>query len=69
MDYTLVLVFFLIVPIVVFFLLRERPHRVGGPSAYNCGVTVCAPAADQPTPRADSVNRVSAGAEKRIPPG
>jgi hypothetical protein len=69
MDYILVLAFLVVVPIVVFFLLKERPHRVGGPSAYDRGVTPSEPAADQPTPQAESVNQVKPGREKRIPPG
>jgi hypothetical protein len=69
MDYILVLVFFVVVPIVVFFLLKERPHRVGGPGAYDRGITVSEPAADQPTPQANAVNQVTPGREKRIPPG
>lgn len=72
MDSTLAIAFFAIVPIVVFFLLRERPHQVGGPRAYDAydrGITISAPAADQPTPRTGAVNRVAPGKEQRIPPG
>lgn len=68
MDYLLVLGLLIVVPLAIF-VLMHRPRRAGGPAAHDHGVTPSEPAADQPTPLADSINRVRPGSEKRIPPG
>jgi hypothetical protein len=68
MGYIAVIVTFLIVVPLLFLLMGRRPTSAGGARGDH-GVTPSEPAADAPTPRADAVNQVAPGAERRLPPG
>jgi hypothetical protein len=62
-----VLVALLVVPL-LFILLGRRSAGRGGITTRSRGMTVSEPSSDQPTPGAGG-NRVTQGAERRIPPG
>jgi hypothetical protein len=67
MGYIAVIVVALIVVPLLFFLMGGRSAKAGGQRDH--GVTPSEPAADAPTPRADAVNQVAPGKERRLPPG
>lgn len=71
MGYIVALVLIIVVVPLLFVLLSQRKTSAGGLGARSRdrGVTVSKPSADAPTPRADAVNQVEPGVEKRLPPG
>lgn len=72
MGYIIALVVLLIVVPLLFILFSRRTGAAGGTAVKwrgDRGVTVEQPSSDQPTPRADTVNRASPEAERKLPPG
>lgn len=67
MGYIAVIVVLVLVVPLVFFLMGGRQTSAG--RQRNSGVTPSEPAADAPTARADAVNQVAPGQERRLPPG
>lgn len=67
MGYIAVIVALLVVIPLVFLLMGGR-QTMAGPRG-NRSVTPSEPGADQPTPRADAINQIKPGAERRLPPG
>jgi hypothetical protein len=67
MGYIAVIVAAIVVVPLLLLLMGGRQTRVG--SRRDHGVTPSEPAADAPTPRADAVNQVAPGVERRLPPG
>ena len=72
MGYIIALAILIFVVPLLFIMLSRRTTARGGIAHRpdERGVTVSGPSSDQPTPRGDeTVNQVTPGAERRLPPG
>ncbi len=67
MGYIAVIVALVVIVPLLFILMGGRQTSAGARRDH--GVTPSEPAADAPTPRADAINQVAPGQERRLPPG
>jgi hypothetical protein len=71
MGYIIAIVLLIVIVPLLFMLLSRRTSSPGGVAEghRSRGVTTAEPAAEQITPRADSTNRATPEAERKLPPG